>query len=172
MSVRYANIIGLEASKKGIHVFSNRGTSGIDGCSSTAVGHALSSEVPNFLITGDIAFFYDRNAYWHNYPMPNLHIMLLNNHGGVIFNMIDGPANLPESKEYFITNQRLSAKQLAAEFDFDYLKLDNLRKIKNTINDFFEFNGRTKVLEIETDVDLNKKIVDDFKNTLKKEYET
>ena len=171
MSVRYANIIGLEASKKGIHVFSNRGTSGIDGCSSTAVGHALSSEVPNFLITGDIAFFYDRNAYWHNYPMPNLHIMLLNNHGGVIFNMIDGPANLPESKEYFITNQRLSAKQLAAEFDFDYLKLDNLRKIKNTINDFFEFNGRTKVLEIETDADLNRKIVDDFRNTIKKEYE-
>ncbi len=171
MSVRYANIIGLEASKKGIHVFSNRGTSGIDGCSSTAVGHALGSEVPNFLITGDIAFFYDRNAFWHNYPLPNLHIVILNNHGGIIFNMIDGPANLPESKEYFVTNQRLTAKHLSTEFDFDYLKVDNLRKIKNTIKDFFEFNGRTKILEIETDKDLNTIMFDDFKNTIKKEYE-
>src|SRR6185295_7419692 len=68
MAVRYANFIGVEAESKGIHVYANRGTSGIDGCTSTAVGHALCNEVPNFLITGDMAFFYDRNAFWHNYP--------------------------------------------------------------------------------------------------------
>ncbi len=171
MSVRYANIIGLEATKKGIHVFSNRGTSGIDGCSSTAVGHSLSSEIPNFLITGDMAFFYDRNAFWHNYSLPNLHILLLNNHGGIIFNMIDGPGDLKESAEYFVTHQKLTAKSLCAEFDFDYLKLDNLKKLKNTIQDFFEFNGRTKILEIESAQDLNKKLFDEFKTAIKKAYE-
>ena len=171
MSVRYANIIGLEATRKGIHVFSNRGTSGIDGCTSTAVGHTLTSEIPNILITGDVAFFYDRNAFWHNYPLPNLRVVVLNNHGGIIFSMIDGPENFSEAAEYFVTNQRLTAKNLSAEFDFDYLKLDNLRKLKNTIQDFFEFDGRTKILEIETDKDLNKKLFDDFITTIKKVYE-
>jgi 2-succinyl-5-enolpyruvyl-6-hydroxy-3-cyclohexene-1-carboxylate synthase len=172
MSVRYANMVGLEANRKGVHVFSNRGTSGIDGCTSTAVGHALTSEVPNVLITGDLAFFYDRNAFWHNYALSNLRVVLLNNHGGIIFNIIDGPGNLPESGEYFVTNQRLTAKQLCIEYDFDYLKLDNLRKLKNTILDFFEFEGRTKILEIETSQDLNKTLFNDFKNAIKKEYET
>ena len=171
MSVRYANIIGLEASKKGIHVFSNRGTSGIDGCTSTAVGHTLSSEVPNFLITGDVAFFYDRNAFWHNYSLPNLRIVILNNHGGIIFNMIDGPENIPEAGEYFVTHQKLTAKNLCAEFDFDFLKLDHSKKLKNTIQDFFEFSGRTKILEIESTQNLNKKLFDDLKNAIKKEYE-
>ena len=133
MSVRYANFIGLEASKKGIHVFANRGTSGIDGCTSAAVGHTLSSDVPNFLITGDMAFFYDRNAFWHNYALPNLRIIVLNNHGGSIFNMIDGPADLPEKEEYFITRQSLTAKHMAAEFGFDYLKLDSLKKLKSIL---------------------------------------
>ncbi len=171
MSVRYANMIGIEATKKGIHVFSNRGTSGIDGCTSTAIGHALSSEVPNFLITGDMAFFYDRNAFWHNYPVSNLHIVVLNNHGGIIFNMIDGPGNLKESAEYFVTHQKLSAKHLSSEFGFDYLILDNLRKWKNTIQDFFTFNSSIKILELETEQDLNKKVFDNFKNAIKKVYE-
>src|SRR5690606_8486249 len=96
MSVRYTNFIGLTSDKKSIAVFSNRGTSGIDGCTSTAVGHALTSDKPTLLLTGDMAFFYDRNAFWHNYPIPNLRVVVLNNHGGTIFNMIDGPASLPE----------------------------------------------------------------------------
>jgi len=171
MSVRYANIIGLEANNKGIHVFSNRGTSGIDGCTSTATGHALTSEIPNILLTGDVAFFYDRNAFWHNYPLPNLRIVVLNNHGGIIFSMIDGPGNSADSAEYFVTNQKLTAKNLSTEFDFDYLKIDNLRKVKNSIQDFFEFSGRTKILEIETDKELSKKLFDNFITTIKKVYE-
>ena len=171
MSVRYANFIGLEAAKKGIHVFANRGTSGIDGCSSVAVGHSLTSDVPNFLITGDMALFYDRNAFWHNYELPNLRIVVLNNHGGTIFNMIDGPADLPEKSEYFITRQSLTAKNLAAEFSFDYLKLDSLKKWKNTLNDFFQFNGKTKILELESSASLSKDIFEQFKKQIKKGYD-
>ncbi|MBK5280274.1 MAG: 2-succinyl-5-enolpyruvyl-6-hydroxy-3-cyclohexene-1-carboxylic-acid synthase [Bacteroidia bacterium] len=171
MSVRYANIVGVEAAKKGIHVYANRGTSGIDGCTSTTVGHALISDLPNVLITGDVAFFYDRNAFWHNYSIPNLRVVVLNNHGGIIFNMIDGPENSSASGEYFVTDQRLTAKTLCAEFNFDYLKIDNLRKVKNTIKDFFDFEGRTKILEIETGQDLNKKLFTNFITTIKKVYE-
>jgi 2-succinyl-5-enolpyruvyl-6-hydroxy-3-cyclohexene-1-carboxylate synthase len=153
-------------------VYSNRGTSGIDGCSSTTVGHCLDNATPNILITGDMAFFYDRNAFWHNYPLPNLRVVVLNNHGGIIFGMIDGPGSLPEAEEYFITRQRLTAKKLCEEFDFDHLLLDSKRKLKNLIKDFFDFDGRTKILELEGDTSVNKIIFDNFKKKIKKTYES
>ncbi|MBS1681780.1 MAG: 2-succinyl-5-enolpyruvyl-6-hydroxy-3-cyclohexene-1-carboxylic-acid synthase [Bacteroidetes bacterium] len=170
MSVRYVNLIGLEAGKKGIHVYCNRGTSGIDGCTSTAIGHALSNETPNFLITGDLAFFYDRNAFWHNYKLPNLHVLVLNNHGGIIFNIIDGPENIPEQEEFFITQQKLTAKNVAHEFGFDYLHIDSPKKIKNSLKDFFIFDGKTKLLEVESNQEENKIAFKKLKEQLKKGY--
>ncbi|HEY5689996.1 MAG TPA: 2-succinyl-5-enolpyruvyl-6-hydroxy-3-cyclohexene-1-carboxylic-acid synthase [Cyclobacteriaceae bacterium] len=171
MPVRYANFIGLLTEKKGIEIFSNRGTSGIDGCVSTAVGHALATDKPNVLITGDMAFFYDRNAFWHNYKLPNLRVVVLNNHGGAIFSMIDGPSKQPEANDYFITNQKLTAKSLTQEFDFDYLKLDSLKKLKNLLKDFFDFDGRTKILEIEYNAEEVKKVMQEFKNQIRSNYD-
>jgi 2-succinyl-5-enolpyruvyl-6-hydroxy-3-cyclohexene-1-carboxylate synthase len=171
MSVRYANFIGLLAKQKNIRVFANRGTSGIDGCTSTVVGHSLVSDVPNILITGDMAFFYDRNAFWNNYPVPDLRVVVLNNHGGIIFNLIDGPASLPESKEYFVTQQKLTAKKLCEEFKFDYLKIDRKEKTKKTIHEFLTFKGNTKVLEFESGIEQNKIILDNLKLKIKKLYE-
>jgi 2-succinyl-5-enolpyruvyl-6-hydroxy-3-cyclohexene-1-carboxylate synthase len=171
MSVRYANYIGLKTNNQQVRVYSNRGTSGIDGCTSTAVGHTLATPTPNILITGDLAFFYDRNAFWHNYPLPDLRIVLLNNHGGIIFKMIDGPGTVPESEEFFVTRQQLNAKKLCEEFDFDYLKLDNKRKLKNLMKDFFDFDGRTKILELETDTAVNKNIFDNLRQKIKESYE-
>lgn len=172
MAVRYANLIGLAEKGNGVRVFSNRGTSGIDGCTSTAVGHALSSDVPNILITGDLAFFYDRNAFWHNYPIPNLHVVVVNNHGGVIFNLIDGPGDLPEANEFFITRQRLSARHLAHEFGFQFQEADNLKQLKSSFKDFFKFDGPTRILEITTDQASSKESFNQFKNHIKSSYES
>lgn len=171
MSVRYANYVGLTAAQKNIKVFANRGTSGIDGCTSTVIGHCLNSDTLNVLITGDLAFFYDRNAFWHNYPLPNLRVVVLNNHGGIIFGMIDGPGTLPEAGEYFVTRQRLNALKLCEEFGFTHLKLDHKRKLKHLLNDFFDVDGHTKVLELESDTTLNKTIFDNLKQQIKKSYE-
>ena len=54
---------------------------------------------------------------------------------------------------------------------FDYLKLDSKRKLKNLLKEFFEFDGRTKILEVETTIDGNKTIFDNLKNKIKKAYE-
>jgi 2-succinyl-5-enolpyruvyl-6-hydroxy-3-cyclohexene-1-carboxylate synthase len=167
MSVRYANYIGLSNKKSSVSVFSNRGTSGIDGCISTVVGHCLADPNNlNVLITGDIAFFYDRNAFWHNYKLPNLRIVLLNNHGGVIFNLIDRPAALPEADEYFVTHQKLSAKKLCEEFGFDHLTLHNKQQLKSLSSFLFNAEKNTKILEIESDTSLNKTIFESFKKHL------
>ena len=167
MTVRYANHIGLTASQKKVSVFSNRGTSGIDGCSSTAVGHALTSKIPNVLITGDLAFFYDRNAFWHNYALPNLFVIVLNNHGGIIFNLIDGPSGLPEAEEFFITRQQLNAKSLASEFGFTYMEAS-----RADLAAFFKIKKNVKILETESSQSINKKIFEEFKKHIKNRYES
>ena len=169
MSVRHANLVGLSAAQQGVRVFPNRGTSGIDGCTSTSVGQHLASGKPTFLITGDLAFFYDRNAFWHNYALPGLRILLLNNHGGLIFNMIDGPASVPEAKEYFITRQSLNARKLCEEFQFDHLNVNDAGDVQKSLREFFKFDGRTKILEFESDVDANRSIFDRLKQKIKSE---
>lgn len=167
MTVRYANHIGLLPSQKNVTVFCNRGTSGIDGCTSTAVGHSLMSDVPNILITGDLAFFYDRNAFWHNYPLPNLIVVVLNNHGGIIFNLIDGPAGLPEADEFFITRQSLTAKSLATEFGFEYVSVE-----QGSVPPALKSTGKTKIIEYDSTQSLNKEIFQKFKEQIKQVYET
>jgi 2-succinyl-5-enolpyruvyl-6-hydroxy-3-cyclohexene-1-carboxylate synthase len=171
MSVRYANMAGLDPAQADVKVFSNRGTSGIDGSTSTAVGHALVNDGPHFLITGDLAFFYDRNAFWHNYALPNLHILLLNNHGGLIFDVLEGPSSMPEAGEYFITRQGLSSRKLCEEFGFDYLALDRIRKLENLLRDFLAFDGQTKILELEGDTSTNKAAIENLKQKIKSSYE-
>jgi 2-succinyl-5-enolpyruvyl-6-hydroxy-3-cyclohexene-1-carboxylate synthase len=149
-----------------VRVYGNRGTSGIDGCTSTAVGHALTSTIPNVLVTGDQAFFYDRNAFWHNYPMANLFVVVLNNHGGIIFNMIDGPSGIPEAEEFFITRQALKAKSLAEEFGFTYSE-----GYKTSLKEFFQTDRNAKILELESSQSLNKSIFESFRKQIKKSYE-
>ena len=172
MSVRYANFIGMQARKKGIQVFSNRGTSGIDGSTSTAVGHSLVSGRPNFLITGDLAFFYDRNAFWHNYSIQNLRILLLNNHGGLIFDVLEGPSSVPEAKEYFITRQTLNAGKLCEEFGFEWIRADHQRKVKNFFKDFLAFDDNTKIMEFETDTSAEKRVLENLKLKIKESYDS
>jgi 2-succinyl-5-enolpyruvyl-6-hydroxy-3-cyclohexene-1-carboxylate synthase len=165
MSVRYANMVGMEVAST--EVFANRGTSGIDGCSSTAMGHAFGTSKLNVLITGDVAFFYDRNAFWHSYTHANLRIVLLNNSGGLIFSLIDGPAQLPELDEYFITQQTLSARHLAAEFNIDYKEV-NEQNMADAVHWLYAESSRPRLLEIRSSAKASRKVFEDFKEFLKK----
>jgi len=170
MAVRYANLIGLPQRSSEIEVVANRGTSGIDGSSSTAVGSAMAAQDRlHVLITGDLAFFYDRNAFWHNYPVPNLRIILLNNHGGGIFRMINGPGRQPELEEYFETKQQLEAENTARDFGMDYYRVDLKNKgaqqeLEGLLPGFFtESSQHVKLLEIISDSPTNARIFRQFK---------
>jgi 2-succinyl-5-enolpyruvyl-6-hydroxy-3-cyclohexene-1-carboxylate synthase len=166
MAVRYANLCGIPSKAKGLEVFCNRGTSGIDGSTSTAIGHALVSAKPTMLLTGDMGFFYDRNAFWHNHPVRNFSTAVINNHGGVIFNLIDGPADLKRSRDYFVTPQKLSAKALSAEFGFDYFRVQNGKLSGPLIR-----KTRATIFELETDGKQTRKQFESLKAFLKKRYE-
>lgn len=129
MPVRIANFIGIKEST--IDIWCNRGTSGIDGVVSTAVGHALAE--PNrkhTLIIGDLSFFYDRNGLWLNHEFPtNLQIVILNDNGGGIFNMIPGPSNQDGLTNLFTTPHQRTAKLTAQEFNLTYRKITSLEEI-------------------------------------------
>ena len=163
MAVRYLNLLG----KRTQEIICNRGTSGIDGSSSTAVGCTFTTKEIVTLITGDMAFFYDRNAFWHNYSIPNLRIILLNNHAGGIFRLIDGPANQPELEEFFETKQKLSAQHLATEFGFFYSKVVNQEELEASLQDFYEDSLHPKILEIETSSPENAEILKSVKDRIK-----
>lgn len=171
MSVRYATQAGLLPSQEHVRVYSNRGTSGIDGCNSTAVGHALSGSAPNILITGDVAFFYDRNAFWHNYPLPNLRIVLLNNSGGGIFKMIDGPGDLPEVDEFLVTRQPLTGRKLCEEFSFEYNVLSSRRQLANALADLMLPSDRPRLLEFGSSIAINRNILQSLKQKINDSYE-
>ncbi|SMD44008.1 2-succinyl-5-enolpyruvyl-6-hydroxy-3-cyclohexene-1-carboxylate synthase [Aquiflexum balticum DSM 16537] len=164
MAVRYVNLLG----KRDQEIICNRGTSGIDGSNSTAVGCTFTTKDPVTLITGDMAFFYDRNAFWHNYKMSNLRIILLNNHAGGIFRLIDGPSKQPELEEYFETKQRLSAGYLAKDFGFEYHLANDKRSLEMGLKDFYRESINPKILEIETESPKNAEILKWIKSEISK----
>lgn len=168
MTVRYVSL--LAALPHGVRVFANRGTSGIDGSNSTAVGTALTSGKLTTLITGDMAFFYDRNAFWHNYPLNNLRIIVLNNHGGGIFRLIKGPSEQPELDEYFETRQRLDAKNTAADFGFTYASASNKAELETALEGFFDEDASPKLLEVFSDSKTNQEIFSKYKLHINNNY--
>jgi 2-succinyl-5-enolpyruvyl-6-hydroxy-3-cyclohexene-1-carboxylate synthase len=155
MAVRYANLVGLCGNEK-TRVYGNRGTAGIDGCLSTMIGHAYKTDRLQVLLIGDLAFFYDRNALANDVP-PNVRIVLINNHGGGIFELIDGPADLPELMKYFVTPHGMTAEHTCAEFGLDYRVHDSRDGLLGCVGSFLKSGGRASVLEVETDREANRK---------------
>ncbi len=150
MPVRIANIIGLN--KHRVEVWSNRGTSGIDGTLSAAVGHALADQERNHtLITGDLAFFYDRNGLWLNRSLPtNLRVIILNNDGGGIFNIIPRPTEQEGLTELFTTPHGRTAELTAREFGLDYQTASSSDELDQALDRFSH-----GILEIFTDMNTN-----------------
>lgn len=154
MPIRYVNALGSSASH--LEIFANRGTSGIDGCVSTAVGAAMVNNKPTYLLVGDVAFLYDRNGLLIQ-PLPdNLKIIVLNNSGGNIFRMIDGPAGLPELENYFETRHPFTAKRTSEDSKISYFQAANMEMLKKELNTFL-MSEKISLLEIFTDPEENAK---------------
>ena len=115
--IRYAQLFEINPT---IEVFCNRGTSGIDGSTSTAIGAAMTSKKENIFITGDISFFYDSNALWNNYIPNNFKIIIINNSGGGIFRILPGHQENKTFNTFFETSHHLTAEHLAKMYSFDY----------------------------------------------------
>lgn len=156
--VRYSNLFDL---KSGTQVFCNRGTSGIDGSTSTAVGGAVISTKPTYIITGDLSFFYDSNALWNEAMPSDFKIIIINNRGGGIFRILPGDKHDQYFHRFFETQHELDASHLAQMFKFEYFQVSSKDNFSSTLETFIN-NDKKSILEIFTPTELNDKVLLDY----------
>lgn len=155
-AIRYAQLFDIDAT---IEVFSNRGTSGIDGSTSTAIGASVGTDKQTTLITGDIGFLYDSNALWNNYIPKNFKIILLNNGGGGIFRILPGHDETPVFNTFFETSHCLTAEHLAKMYDFEYVTASNETSLEKGLDTMFTQNEKPVLLEVFTPTLENDKVL-------------
>ncbi len=161
-TIRYAQLFDID---KSIEIFCNRGTSGIDGCTSTAIGAAVANKKQTVFITGDISFLYDSNALWNNYIPKNFKIILLNNGGGGIFRILPGHDETTVFNTFFETSHCLTAEHLAKMYNFDYQIASSVENLEIQLKDFYLID-KPAILEVFTPTKINNEYLLDYFNHL------
>lgn len=166
--VRYAQLFDIPAN---VEILSNRGTNGIEGSLSTALGYATASDKLNYLFIGDLSFFYDMNALWNSNYGANIRILLLNNEGGEIFHALPG-LELHENARRFVTATHCAtAKAWAEDRGFEYLSARNSEELNTAVTVFTQASvtNRPMLLEVFTDKNLDIEMLKEYYHNLKKE---
>jgi 2-succinyl-5-enolpyruvyl-6-hydroxy-3-cyclohexene-1-carboxylate synthase len=140
----------------------NRGVSGIDGCTSTAIGAALVGDRPTVLITGDMCAQYDMGALAANCITPNFKMIVLNNGGGGIFRFIKATRDLDELDSYIACKVNLPIRQLANAFGFEYFEADNDEKLRDELPSFVAETARPAILNVITDGAVSAEVLINF----------
>lgn len=149
-AIRYALLHPL----KNIHgVWCNRGVSGIEGATSTAVGASMSYSGTTMLITGDMSCSYDIGALSLRQIPDNFKMVVLSNSGGGIFRIIDKTSSLPQREQYFCTPPNLPLKALAEAYGFRYFSADSVSTLEESLSHFFAEKTRPAILEVKVDPD-------------------
>ena len=146
---------------------SNRGTSGIDGCTSTAIGSAIAGPgTQHVFISGDVSFIYDSNALWID-PFPiNLKIVVIDNKGGGIFKIIDGSKSSNQLERYFEAKHTTNTAEIAKSFGLRVHTAKEKMDYQENIIAFFQ-DEKAQVLVLETDSNENPKELERFFKHLK-----
>ena len=155
-SFRSWSFFGLDSS---IECTANVGGFGIDGATSTALGASLANPKRlHFLVTGDLAFFYDMNAIGSRHVMPNLRIILVNNGRGVEFRKKDNPGHLlGDDADLYVAAAghygKMSSslvKHYVTDLGFEYLSASTMEELLNVKYHFLtsEMTEKPMFLEI------------------------
>ncbi len=164
-SIRYAQLFEHP------HIYCcdcNRGTSGIDGSTSTAMGAAAAHpDSRTILLTGDISFVYDSNAFWIKSIPPTMRIVVLRNGGGGIFRYI-----IPQQREKweetmegcFETAMDIDVESIAKLHRWHYLKATNEEELTAALTSFtwIENSDKAVLLDLETPRMVNDKVLKEY----------
>ncbi len=156
--VRYAQL--FESARR-FRSFSNRGTSGIDGSLSTAVGFSTLSKAKNLMITGDLSFFYDSNALMSRNLPSNLKIILINNQGGNIFRFIPGPDTTGFLEEFFEAKHSFRADKICQVFGLSYFSASDKQEFQAAL-DALLHHPDTALLELFTQGELSARVLSSY----------
>ncbi|WP_375514174.1 2-succinyl-5-enolpyruvyl-6-hydroxy-3-cyclohexene-1-carboxylic-acid synthase [uncultured Nostoc sp.] len=132
----------------GVRSHFNRGANGIDGTLSTALGiaHRQQSSV---MLTGDLALLHDTNGFLiRNKFVGHLTIVLINNNGGGIFEMLPIAKFDPPFEEFFGTPQDIDFAQLCATYNVQHELITSWEQLQQRL-DPLPATG-IRVLELQT----------------------
>ena len=133
-NIRLAQYFEIDPS---VQIYCNRGVNGIDGCVSTFIGQAAASpEKMNYLVVGDLTFFYDMNALWNRYLNPNIRIMLNNNEGAALFHFNQGLEKYPTLNENVAAEHFATAKGWVETQGFKYMSATNKEEFDKNLVEF------------------------------------
>ena len=130
---------------EGVKCTSNVGCCGIDGCTSSMIGSSLAN--PNqlcYLVTGDLAFFYDLNSLGNRHVGNNIRILLINNTIGAEFKLSTHfcYAFEEEADKYMAAAGHYGAKSpilvkhFAEDLGFQYLSATNKEEFLSALESF------------------------------------
>ena len=161
--IRYAQLFDMNSRHT---IFCNRGTSGIDGSTSTAIGAAMVVNKPTVFVTGDLSFFYDANALWNESIPKDFRILIINNAGGGIFRFLPGPKTT-NAMDYFETPHKLTAESLCKMHGLGYQAATSLEELTAVLPNFYKKSNSAEVLEIFTDRMINETVLKEYFTFLK-----
>lgn len=127
----------------------NRGANGIDGTLSTALGMAHRHQ-SSVMLTGDLSLLHDTNGFLlKNKFSGHLTIILINNNGGGIFEMLPIANFEPPFEEFFATPQDVDFAQMCATYGVEHKSIASWEHFKHLLNPLP--NRGIRVLELRTD---------------------
>jgi 2-succinyl-5-enolpyruvyl-6-hydroxy-3-cyclohexene-1-carboxylate synthase len=134
----------------GIRPFFNRGANGIDGTLSTALGIAHRNQ-SSVMLTGDLALLHDTNGFLlKNKFVGHLTIVLINNNGGGIFEMLPISKFDPPFEEFFATPQDVNFAQLCVTYGIEHQLIQSWEQLRELLNPLPTKKG-IRLLELQTD---------------------
>jgi 2-succinyl-5-enolpyruvyl-6-hydroxy-3-cyclohexene-1-carboxylate synthase len=138
--------------QKSIHIFANRGASGIDGNISTGLGIAGHGRHQTTILTGDITFYHDSNGLLglRNLPSVDITFIVLNNDGGGIFHRLPVARFEPPFKQLFQASHELDLSSIAKTYDLDYYKVQDRQDLQALFIET-QAQGKPRLIEIKTD---------------------
>ena len=144
-SVRYAELF---RKPRRLLTLCNRGTSGIEGSLSTALGFARQrAEEWHFIVIGDLSFFYDLNALGLPEVGSNVRVLLLNNQRGSIFQSLPTLEMDLLSQRYITAEHQLRAQGWAESCGWEYLSVHEASELEETMAYFVGPAERPRLLE-------------------------
>lgn len=146
-AIRYAQLFDMQTSNK---VYCNRGTSGIEGSTSTSIGASVASGEATLLISGDLGFLYDSNALWNEYVRADFRMIVVNNGGGGIFRILPGNDNSEGFEKFFETSHNRTCKHLCDDHGITYEAVSDMEALRKGLTSFYKSSDKPKLLEIFT----------------------
>lgn len=165
MTVRYAALFD----NSGIHRMSaNRGISGIEGSTSTAVGAALASQHPTLLITGDMSAFYDIAGLASTDLPSGFRIAIIDNGGGNIFRIVANTRSLDEREQFLACHKPVGVSwaDVARSYRLDFFEASSFVEFDSVAGEFAA-SGRAAMLVVHTDGPESAKLYQQYFNNLK-----